>query len=122
MLISSAIEILIFMWVGTPKELTINLDEKTYRIKSGWPYLQKCWDGSLQDVARLMVAYSNSNMSLIVLWKPMKRWKTQPSRFTIGRYSSRPQAEAVALRIMEEWDINVPINEPGSRTVWIRKT
>lgn len=109
----SAPGIFLFMFVGEPRELRVNLDQRTYVITSGWPLLRRQWDGPLSDVSRIRIPCSNGTYLLTVCWKQLKRWKRAPGAMTMGEYRSREQVLAAADRLMETWGINVPVGEPG---------
>jgi len=105
--------IFLFLFVGEPQELRVDLEQKTYIVTSGWPLLRRQWDGPLRDVSRIRIPSSNSTYSMIIYWKRLKRWKTPPRAITMGEYHSREQVLAATDRLMEVWGINVPVGEPG---------
>ena len=104
------VAIWLFMWAGSPREMQVDLDKKTYRIITGWPLLTRQWEGPLNDVSELAIASGKYNKFLKVRWKTSNKHKRQPPKIVLGEFLSQRAAEAAAVTVMDEWSIVVPVD------------
>ncbi len=107
----------LFLWAGSPQELAVDEERRTYRRSTGWPPFRRACIGPLSDLEGVWAEEHSSGSSCICL--VYVGWRIGPRRLVrlvVGRFWSEAGAEYYADELAAV--MGVPRLVPGA--CWLR--
>ncbi len=98
-LLCAALDVMFLRWTG-PKDMYFDLDHKTYRYITGWPFFAKTRTGPLSDLGGVYVRETrNQGYFLVgVVWQ-------SGDSVTLEMFSNRSKAEQLAASLMSDLEL-----------------
>ncbi len=93
---------LLFFWLSGPDDLSIDLEQRTYRHVKGWPFFPKTRTGPISDFWGVYVGRTQGKSRYFCVGVT---WWGGKGSVTLKRFSSKMHAERFAASLMSDLEL-----------------